>query len=58
MHLCAAKVNEWIEILFGVETLGAPRNIVLDGTANPPRQGGGMQLLPNYFGLLLLVLLV
>jgi len=30
--VCCANTAERIEVLFGVETLGDPRNIVLDGS--------------------------
>jgi len=31
MWLCCAKTDGWIEVLFGVETLGNPWHIVLYG---------------------------
>jgi len=53
-----SKTAEQIEILFGVNTLGGPRNIVLDWGLNPHSEGrgwggGSMQPSPNCFGLLL-----
>jgi len=30
MLLCPAKLAKWIEVLFGVETLGEPIKVVLD----------------------------
>lgn len=30
VQLCCAKIAEWIKVLFGVETLGDERHIVLD----------------------------
>jgi len=36
-----AKPAERIDVLFGVETLGGPRNIVLDGDIQPLWEGGG-----------------
>jgi len=41
MWLCCAKMDELIKFLFGVKTLGAPRNTVLDRGPNPPQEGGG-----------------
>jgi len=50
MWLGCAKMAEWIDILFGVETPGDPRNIVLDGGPHPPwHDMSSMQILPNYF---------
>jgi len=44
-------------MLFGVNILGGPKNTVLDGVTDPhTASGDSMQLLPNYFGLLLLSL--
>jgi len=40
-RLHCAKTAEQIKILFGVNTLGGPRNIVLDGGSDPPLRGGG-----------------
>jgi len=42
---------EQIKMLFGVNTLGGPWNVVLDGGPDPPQQGeeDSMQPLPNYF---------
>jgi len=51
MRLHCANMNEWIELVFGVETLGNPRNrmgIAMDST----------QPLPNCFGGLLVLLLM
>jgi len=50
-----AKTAEWIEVLFGRETFGDPRNIGLDGVLISHREGegrGGDSMLPspNYFG--------
>jgi len=51
-RLHCAKMAEQIKILFGVNTLGGPRNIVLDGHPDPPKaKGDSMQPLPDYFGL-------
>jgi len=33
-------MDEWIEVLFGMKTLGGLRNTVLDWDPNPPRRGG------------------
>jgi len=59
-RLHCAKTAEQIKILFGMNTLGAPKNIVSDGGPDPPQQGEGelyvihsMQPLPDYFELLL-----
>jgi len=51
-RLYCAKTAKQIKILFGVNTLGAPRNI---GSCSPQQRGEGdsMQLSPNYFGLVL-----
>jgi len=48
------KTAERIEVLFGLETLGDPWYIVLDGGPDSRRPGGGrsMRSLPNYFVLL------
>jgi len=41
LHLALAYKNaEWIEVLFGVKTLGVPRNIVLDRGPDPPTGRG------------------
>jgi len=40
-RLHCAKTAEQIRILFGVSTLGSPRNIVLDGDPHPPRLAWG-----------------
>jgi len=41
-RLRCAKTAEQIKILFGVNTLGCPRNTVLDGGSDPPlRRGWG-----------------
>jgi len=42
------KIAEQIEVLIGVETLGSPRNIALDGGPDPPtaRGGGGDSMRP------------
>jgi len=50
------KMAEQIKMLFGVNTPGGPRNIVLDGGPDPPQRGDSMQPSPNYFSLLLLVI--
>jgi len=45
-------------VLYGVNILVEPRNIVLDGGPGPPAARGGrdlMQPLPDYFGFLLFV---
>jgi len=39
--LHCAKTAERIQILFGLNSLGGPRNIVLDGNPDPPQRGGG-----------------
>lgn len=39
--LFSAKVAEHIEILFEVETLADPRNIILDGGPDPLLEGEG-----------------
>jgi len=39
--LLPAKEIERIEVLYGVETLGGPRNIVLDEGPDPPTDGDG-----------------
>jgi len=49
-RLC--KTAERIEVLLGAETLGDPRNVVLDGGPQ-----GSMRPLPNYFGYLFIVIL-
>jgi len=41
-QLHPAKTAVWIKVLFGVETLGGLRNIVLDGGPDPP-VGRGMR---------------
>jgi len=55
-RLWYANVAERTSVLFGMETLGGPKNIVLDSGHNPPRRREekvhSMQPLPNYFGLL------
>jgi len=40
-RLYCAKTAERIEILFGLNTLGGLRSIVLDGSPDPPQRGGG-----------------
>jgi len=35
-----AKMTEWIDVLFGMETPGDPRNIVLDEAPHPPMARG------------------
>jgi len=47
-----AKMAERIDVLFGVETPGDPRNTVLDGGHHPSLRvrGCSMRPLPNYFG--------
>jgi len=54
-RLRCAKTAEQINILLGVNTLGGPRHIVLDGGPDPPqrRERDSMQPSPNYFGFLL-----
>jgi len=37
-----AKTAKWINILFGMNTPGSWRNIVLDVGPDPPQRGGGM----------------
>jgi len=51
--VCLSHGSTWL--LFEVNNLGGPRNIVLDRGPDPPQRGQGdsMQLSPNYFGLLL-----
>jgi len=53
-RLHCAITAEQIKVLFGVNTFGGPRNIVLNGGPDPSQRGEGdsMQLSPNYFGLL------
>jgi len=41
-RLYCAKTAQRIKILFGVNTLGGPRNIMLDGGPDPPQRGGGV----------------
>jgi len=50
----------WITFLFALETLGDPRHIVVGGGLDPPQQGEGdsMRPLADYFGQLLLLLLI
>jgi len=36
-----AKMAVRVKMLFGVNTRGGPRNIVLDGGSKPPQQVGG-----------------
>jgi len=51
-RLRCAKMAERIKILFAVNTLGGPRNIVIDGVLIPRSKGGdSMQPSTNYFGL-------
>jgi len=38
-RLCCTKTSERIKILFVVNTVGGPRNIVLDGNHDPPQRG-------------------
>jgi len=45
-----AKTAEWIGILFGMEAIGNPRSIALDGSLHHPRRGVMMRPLSNYFG--------
>jgi len=40
MRAGCAKSAEWIDVLFGVETPGHPRNILLDGVPIPHGEGG------------------
>jgi len=40
-QLYCAKTAKRIKILFGVNSLGGPENILLDGSSDPPRRGGG-----------------
>jgi len=49
-----AKLAEQIKMLFGVNTLGDPWNILLDGDPDPPQRGEGASMHPpsDYFGLL------
>jgi len=49
--LWSAKMAVWIEVF--LETLGGPRNIVLDVSVTRGRRGDSMWPLPNYFGHLL-----
>jgi len=51
-RLRCAKTAEWIDVLFGVESLVDSKNIVLDGSPpHPQRRGGGlMRSLSHYFG--------
>jgi len=52
--LRCAKTADRIEVLFGVETHGDPRHIILDGSLDAQIvRRGLMQSLPNYVGLLL-----
>jgi len=55
---CAQKI-ERIDVLLGVETLGATINIVLDGGAHSPQrgEGGSMRPLPHYISHSLVMLL-
>jgi len=59
-RLYSAKVTERIEMLFGVNTPAGPRNIVLDVGPDLSTARGidSMQSLPNYFGLLLKLVLL
>jgi len=43
------KTAERIDVLFEVETLGDPRNILPGGGGPYPTAGGSMRPLPNYF---------
>jgi len=56
-RLLCAKTAERIKILFGLNTPGGQRNIVLEWGPDPPQRGKGysMQPLQSYFGLLLLI---
>jgi len=40
-HVGCAKTAERIDVLFGLESPGDPRNILLHGGPHPPRQGEG-----------------
>jgi len=42
-QLYCAKTAEQIKILFGINTLGGPRNIVLDGRPKPQNDGRGIR---------------
>jgi len=35
-HLCPEELAVWIKVLFGMYTLGGPRNIALDGGHDSP----------------------
>jgi len=43
MQAGCAKTAERIDVLFGAETTGDPRNIVLDGGSHPPRRWEGVR---------------
>jgi len=51
MRASCAEMAEWIDVLFGMNIPGDPRNVVLDGGPYPHNEGEGssMQLLPDYF---------
>jgi len=53
-RVSSEKMAERIDVMFGVETLGDPRNIEFGGR----RDGDSMRLLPNYFGHLFCLLTV
>jgi len=51
-RLRCAKITEWIEVLFGVETLGTKAHCIRWDPHSLYGEGCSMRPLPNYFGLL------